>query len=168
MMEEQEHQPTKDVAKPELLYHYTTEEGLYGILKSDSIWATHCRFTNDTSERQGALDFILKELDQLRIEGTITIFNEVAEQFKELLRSFYQLFDTFIVSFTRERNIQEASDIPMEGDRLSQWRGYSSRGSGYSLGFMEDRLKKIKLDAENESDETPPINLSQCMYLRNL
>lgn len=164
-MEEQEQLQTISQTHPELLYHYTTEEGLYGILKSDSIWATHCRFTNDTSERQGALDFILKELDQLRIEGKITIFNQVAETFKKLLSSTFQSFDTFLVSFTRERNIQEASDISMEGDRLSQWRGYSSSGSGYSLGFLEDRLKKIKFGTGNKSDEIPPINLSQCMYL---
>jgi hypothetical protein len=164
-MEEQTSQENTNQAEPELLYHYTTEEGLYGILKSDSIWATHCRFMNDTSERQGALDFILKELDQLRIDGKITVFNQVAETFKKSMNDIFQLFDTFIVSFSRERNIQGASDISMEGDRLSQWRGYSSSGSGYSLGFQEDRLKKIKFDSDNKSDEIPPINLSQCMYL---
>jgi hypothetical protein len=164
-MGEQGQQNAEDQAEPELLYHYTTEEGLYGILKNDSIWATHYRFTNDTTERQGALDFIMKELDQLRIERKIVIFDEVAETFKKSMNGIFQLFDTFLVSFTRDRNIPEASDISMEGDRLSQWRGYALSGSGYSLGFQEDRLKKIKFGAENKSDEIPPINLSQCMYL---
>jgi hypothetical protein len=49
-MEEQELQPREEQAKPELLYHYTTQHGLLGILKQKCIWATHIRYLNDTSE----------------------------------------------------------------------------------------------------------------------
>ena len=33
-----------------LLYHYTGQKGLEGILGSKSIWATHVKFLNDESE----------------------------------------------------------------------------------------------------------------------
>jgi hypothetical protein len=49
-MEGQERQRAAGKNEPEFLYHYTTENGLDGILKSDSIWATHYRFLNDLSE----------------------------------------------------------------------------------------------------------------------
>lgn len=32
------------------LYHYTNWDGLSGILKTKSLWATHYRFLNDSSE----------------------------------------------------------------------------------------------------------------------
>lgn len=34
----------------ETLYHYTTWDGLLGILKTQSLWATHYKFLNDYSE----------------------------------------------------------------------------------------------------------------------
>ena len=34
----------------ERLYHYTTWDGLVGILKNQSLWATHHRFLNDYSD----------------------------------------------------------------------------------------------------------------------
>ena len=32
------------------LYHYTTLQGVFGILETKQLWATHCRFLNDYSE----------------------------------------------------------------------------------------------------------------------
>jgi hypothetical protein len=32
------------------LFHYTTWNGLMGILDSHSLWATHYKFLNDSSE----------------------------------------------------------------------------------------------------------------------
>ncbi|MGA3345583.1 MAG: HepT-like ribonuclease domain-containing protein, partial [Terracidiphilus sp.] len=64
-VEEQEQRQTISQAQPELLYHYTTQEGLLGILKSRSIWASHIRFLNDTSEGKiflGAFTEILEEM----------------------------------------------------------------------------------------------------------
>ena len=34
----------------EKLYHYTTWDGLIGILQTQSLWATHYKFLNDYSE----------------------------------------------------------------------------------------------------------------------
>ena len=34
------------------LYHYTNFSGLSGILRTQSLWATHCKFLNDFSEFQ--------------------------------------------------------------------------------------------------------------------
>ncbi len=46
-MEEQERTENADQAEPELLYHYTTQEGLLGIFDTQEIWATHIRYLND-------------------------------------------------------------------------------------------------------------------------
>jgi hypothetical protein len=41
-------------AKP--LYHYTTQEGLLGIVKNREIWATHTQYLNDRLEYKHALE----------------------------------------------------------------------------------------------------------------
>lgn len=37
-------------AAPDLLYHFTSSEGLVGILRSRSLWASHALSLNDASE----------------------------------------------------------------------------------------------------------------------
>jgi len=64
-MEEQEHRPEQENAEPDgLLYHYTTPEGLLGILgdKDKKIWATHYRYLNDASEGQIVSKLLFQEL----------------------------------------------------------------------------------------------------------
>lgn len=34
----------------ELLYHYTSAEGVLGITSPDSLWATNIRYMNDSRE----------------------------------------------------------------------------------------------------------------------
>ena len=36
--------------KPKILYHYTTMDGLKGIIASKSLWATKIQYLNDASE----------------------------------------------------------------------------------------------------------------------
>ena len=47
--------------KPAILYHYTTPEGLKGILQSGKLWATEVRYMNDASELDYALEFARQE-----------------------------------------------------------------------------------------------------------
>jgi hypothetical protein len=35
---------------PEVLYHYTNQEGLLGVVTSASLWATHISYMNDAME----------------------------------------------------------------------------------------------------------------------
>jgi hypothetical protein len=35
---------------PETLYHYTTQDGLLGIIQSRSLWATNVSYMNDSTE----------------------------------------------------------------------------------------------------------------------
>lgn len=48
------------------LYHYTTIEGVYGIVDSKTLQATNSRYLNDASEVRFALDLIRKELRKRR------------------------------------------------------------------------------------------------------
>lgn len=47
---------------PKHLYHYTTLEGLKGIISSNALWATHYKYLNDSSEVDYARSIISEAL----------------------------------------------------------------------------------------------------------
>jgi len=101
------------------VYHYTTDEGFKGIIKSQELWATSIYHLNDWKEFYHGRDAF--------IESTKALLNsEKAVDAATQLLSY--LFDThpplFVCSFSA------AGD----GDDLSQWREYSPKG-GCAIGF---------------------------------
>src|SRR2546430_1425649 len=42
--------PATDGEPPPLMFHYTDRAGLIGIIQSKTVWATHIRYLNDSSE----------------------------------------------------------------------------------------------------------------------
>jgi hypothetical protein len=151
---------TADQAEPEgLLYHYTDQAGLSGILKDDSIRATHYRFLNDTSERRCALDFLETTLRQLGSKERGAYPSSLLERTVESMNETFQRFDAYFVSFT-----QDWREPKTEGDRLSQWRGYSSSGPGFSLGFQKSRLMNTLQNLMNRPGQRLLTNLRPCVY----
>src|SRR5208283_5453847 len=64
-----------------LLYHYTSEEGLHGIIESDNIRATHVRFLNDYTEfRQAFKEAYVAALTDAFREGLPKDLDETARQ----------------------------------------------------------------------------------------
>jgi hypothetical protein len=60
----------------QMLYHYTSQNGIIGIVQSRSVWATHTMFLNDSSAFFPSLSFakqyaggILMEDDYLKAFG---------------------------------------------------------------------------------------------------
>jgi hypothetical protein len=134
---------------PEMLYHYTTLEGLLGILESKSIWATHIRYLNDAAEFNYAKDLIA--------DGSRMRSNESSDQSKEMYtlaslvnqRDQSTTLDGYVHSLI-ERNASNELLMLLEllhrakifvccfsesRDQLSQWRAYSPKGNGVCIGF---------------------------------
>lgn len=118
----------KDV--PETLYHYTSSAGLIGIIESSKIWATKTTYLNDSSELQLTFDYIREEVE---IQKKNSIKKHDGFNYDDLL----SLLDSI-----GNVNVSVAS-FSAKGDLLSQWRGYSKIGDGYSLGFDGNKLKKF-------------------------
>ena len=117
------------------LYHYTTQEGLYGILKTQCLWATHYKFLNDTSELVLHKDDFLKYLDSKNKENKKEIIKEYEIRLNNLIENI------FITSFCKPINDQENNGL------LSMYRGYGV-GGGYTI--VLDKLKIEDL-IENEN-----------------
>ena len=52
---------------PDVLYHYTTQAGLLGIISQKEIWATHTQYLNDRREYLHAIELVRQEI-KIRIE----------------------------------------------------------------------------------------------------
>ena len=120
---------TKD--KPEKLYHYTTLEGLLGILTQKVLWATKIQYLNDSSELTKPL-----EVGEKIVENLIQDSTSLGETHKDLLESGLKQ-----LKFWRDVNLCVASFCE-EGDLLSQWRGYGSFGSAFSVGFKTEKIEE--------------------------
>lgn len=105
-----------------IIWHYTTPDGLLGILKSGSLWATSIKFLNDAQEYAHGLESLIATVhDQL--QGKSSEARSMSDALEAVLRSQWETMDpSYVVSFCRD------------GDLLSQWRGYSGSG-GFAIGF---------------------------------
>jgi hypothetical protein len=143
-----------------LLYHYTSEQGLLGIIGNNNIRATHIRFLNDWTELREAFTekYVQILVDSFRV-GLPKHFDENARRIMDgmlsernnakildIIESPKSTNETFVCCFTASAGTsRQPGEDP--GDRLSQWRGYSHSEQGFSLGFDEDLLRKrIELD----------------------
>ena len=111
------------------LFHYTTQAGLLGIIESREIWATDIRYLNDASELGYGLDLARDLMRDAHKEGELTKrAYDVADALSRSLAHPH----IFVASFSER------------GDLLSQWRGYSERGDGFSLGFDMSTLAEAQ------------------------
>lgn len=109
---------------PRRLYHYTRLEGLEGIVRSTSFWASHAEYLNDASELRYASSLIE---DLIREEGAEVMprgrIREAMTARPELAAPLIMGERPFVVCFCEN------------GDLLSQWRGYGAGGPAYALGL---------------------------------
>jgi hypothetical protein len=110
-----------------LLYHYTTANGLLGILREKRIWATSSLHLNDGSELQYARDLLRKQLEQRENTFPRTSDTKRLRHWESLLSGDEPAI-AFVTSFSENPN------------QLSQWRAYCPLGDGYSLGFSMSDL----------------------------
>jgi len=96
------------------LYHYTSVNGLRGIVDSGNVLATHLGFLNDLSEGRAALE---------------------DEAYRARLAETDRRSPLFIASFCRHQEPHQ-----QKNGLLSQWRGYAGEGGGYCVVFDEERL----------------------------
>ena len=131
---------------PPIVHHYTSHEGLISIIKSKSIWASNIRYLNDSRELDLAVD-VLRECLRARRIGAQPWQAQIIDLVEQTwLRHFYARSRIFIFTVS----LSEARDL------LSQWRGYSPAGGGYSLGFDTRVLR--------EAGAVQDFILGRCVY----
>jgi hypothetical protein len=122
---------------PTHLHHYTTADGVLGVLNRRVIYATSAQFLNDYSEGiyglSVARDAIVPMMNQQTHFFESSFLNSILDNINHMdIRSNF-----YLVCFCEKR------------DLLSQRRGYAGRG-GYSLDFRTAEMfeSKVFVDCE--------------------
>jgi len=129
-----------EVLKKGIIYHYTSVEGVLGILDKSEFWATKSDFLNDISEINYTFNLFEENfLNKIKNEKVRT---RMISQFRSKLDKETDLYNkvlygTYIISFSTNQ------------DNLLLWSEFT-RKMGYNLGFD---IKDIR-DAFNSKYET--------------
>jgi hypothetical protein len=110
------------------VFHYTSADGLRGILQTGEIFASHIEFLNDTTELQYGLGVVRPRLAVLEAHGLKRWVGMLESGLDERLGT--EIFATCFCA---------------QDDLLPQWHGYGAAGSGYSIGFG---TKTLSLDGK--------------------
>ncbi|MES5482474.1 DUF2971 domain-containing protein [Bradyrhizobium sp. INPA03-11B] len=138
------------------LFHYTTAAGLVGILQTQSLFATHANFLNDSAECR-----ILREL--LKPELTREIAEIVPElirqqvlkeeiykehgakihemQAEKVLDSMFVALEKIAPFYICSFCLHDRAEPEYENGLLSQWRGYAN--GGFAIEFDELALDEL-------------------------
>lgn len=116
---------------PQVLYHYTTQDGLLGIINNREIWATHTQYLNDVREFTHAISIVQVELASMRSELRHRDHADLLSEMEEGLRHGMEAINVCVCSFSAD------------GDLLSQWRAYGGGASSFSLGFSGAFLRAV-------------------------
>lgn len=123
------------------LYHYTTPEGLRGIIKDMGIWATSIFFLNDSAEWYLGMRRFAKRLkDRINTRGDHSILDLCLGAVKSAVLGEQR------GGLAPERNLaMYVCSFSTKPNRLSQWRAYCPKG-GFAIGFLKSELKPIVED----------------------
>lgn len=158
---------------PSILYHYTTQKGLLGIIKNREVWATDIFYLNDTMERKYAVDLTLdmiKWRQKLCSDNPPKFFASTKEpEKKSITPSFpyrysedwieHNMLDDLCYLIQRSKAFHIfVFSLSKKGNLLSQWRGYCPHG-GYSIGFNTSAFGKLM--------EKKGLRFVKCIYERN-
>lgn len=112
---------------PPVVYHYTDQHGLLGIIKTGEVWATTINNLNDTQELEHAA-----RLARVLIEPRLHAESDPTK--RRHLGYLYHAAEEVGINIC----IASWSSIP---DDLSQWRAYSRGGTGYSVDVRGKLLR---------------------------
>jgi hypothetical protein len=136
-------------SREDTLFHYTTANGLVGILRNNEIWSTAYYCTNDESELSAGKDVLTpifrSKTHQMIQEADprVDIFRnrgvdirDYADKFEQIILSLaLHFFCVYITCFCKPSGKEDF----LHG-LLSQWRGYGKDG-GYALQFSRAKLQ---------------------------
>jgi hypothetical protein len=138
------------------LFHYTTADGIIGILQDQSLYATHAGFLNDSTECRSILAVLLPRLEAELREVVPRLVNlkllqssilteygdEIYKQEAEtMLRAMTEATNSTAPYFITSFCIHEPNTLAHKHGLLSQWRGYA-RG-GFAIEFDELALDDL-------------------------
>ena len=123
------HIPTFARPLPPEVWHYTSADGLIGVLKSGKIWSTQIACLNDTLEQRYFGNLVHAAVRLWRSQNTDptnAVMLRIADD--ALANTDVTAAGYFVACFSEVE------------DDLGQWRGYGGGECGYAIGFRYDGI----------------------------
>ena len=129
-----------------LIYHYSDQKGLLGIIKSKSLWATSIHYLNDSTEYSYAIKMAKNEIGRnLKSEN-----DEISKKIYVKLEQRYHKLKTLIFLFALFQKMEIC---------LVSGEGMAEVEAGFSIGFDYSDLK--------EGIEKQGFIIAPCIYNQN-
>lgn len=153
------------------LFHYTSAAGLDGILRTQTLWASHYAYLNDATEVKHFLENRLPEIFQdviLKNIGDVKTTILSGKQFADpiLNKLLYSttgrepLAEPYITSFCTPKDEDDRVD---QHGLLSQWRGYGKDG-GYALVFDTAKLSELLTETSTKYENSGDLFAGDVIY----
>jgi hypothetical protein len=125
------------------LWHYTTTDGLVGIIETKQLWATRCDYLNDTEEFVGFFDEVLPLVFKRVLSKHKQLDHAELDELRRICRSALDRgYWKFVASFASVDIEDPDREWVAQNGRLSQWRGYGA-GGGYALILDTAKLEGL-------------------------
>lgn len=128
----------------EIVYHYTSPGGLFGILQENTLRFTDCRFMNDVSEYIHIRQPFLRALNELKGDLDYDYFSKIADHLFEQSQNGLENFD---LPESLNKNLSSPAFhylfcASRASDSLGMWNHYikDKNYQGYSIGFKVESL----------------------------
>lgn len=151
------------------LFHYTSWDGVKGILTSQNLWATHYTFLNDASEIQLMRKELSDRLFPFMREQVVNVYRGAGQSIRAKMKKAggtiaiardeaRHLTETIYKTAFEDTRVGPAIAVPYitsfcahtsddsyerNNGLLSQWRGYAK--GGYAIVFATKRLVDLYL-----------------------
>lgn len=161
------------------LYHYTSAEGLIGILRDKQLWFTQIYYMNDLEENINGWRFLGKNIDSI-LEKHQTNNLKINKYLNELRNAInvqatkideglgYNAYDSLSIKDNRIFIFSTSS----KSDDLSQWRSYTQPANGYCIRFnftkVLEQKQKVFIINRNHDEHLPgakcDLFIRKCIY----
>lgn len=140
------------------IFHYTSPQGLSGIISKHELWFSDRAYMNDKSEGMYTIQLCIDEVEKLGFTNPTLKKHFIEECNKQRIDPQVDHFYPFLCSFS------------LDGDSLCLWNYYTKGAGikGYNLHFRSNELLKA-LEPEtypDREDHTKPIG-GKVIYKRD-
>lgn len=152
--------PYSENSRADALFHYTSADGLLGILESGEIWSTAYYCLNDESELNVGKDFLTPGLRTATYE-MIRDNDPLVQTFKARgvdIQDYADKYEQWIIDHAFHRLCTYVTCFCKPTGRedfghglLSQWRAYGADG-GFAIQFSRKKLEKAVENANRADD----------------
>jgi hypothetical protein len=131
----QEARKRTDRPLPKVVWHYTSFNGMEGILRG-AIWASNAAYLNDTKEFRYAIEIATEEFKAHIHRRSKWRAEDITEEHMARYRMVEQLRTVVGRQFTGLQGTDVfVTSFSAKADHLSQWRAYGDAGPSFSVGF---------------------------------